>query len=275
MKRFIKKYWYWALIIVSLPIIINYILLIPAFTPIVGTNDSWLSFWGGYLGTLAAFIILAVQYTQNKKENEKNRKLQFDILHYEQEMRWLDSFRAVGLNIAKTYCHNNLVEIITMMQANPKIAFDLIRQNFNNTQITDAQFHYTEKHDTAANKLDDFLVQKYRKYNAIIWDLQSIIVTMMDESVTTPTQFYSRIRQYNISTYLQTVISEYQNTPNNITNVTSQSEKPQLNNSARDIQLNLANKLITTFEHDSDDIRQQICDYITAEQQRINKIVKL
>ncbi|MGN0007697.1 MAG: hypothetical protein ACI35T_06335 [Alistipes sp.] len=98
---------------------------------------------------------------------------------------------------------------------------------------------------------------------------------MMDESVTTPTQFYSRIRQYNISTYLQTVISEYQNTPNNITNITSQSEKPQLNNSARDLQLNLANKLITMFEHNSDDIRQQICDYITAEQQRINKIVEL
>ena len=77
MKILIKKYWWVALIILLLPITLNFILLIPSFTTIVGDEIVWLSFWGGYLGaiisTATAFIILYIQQKENKSENKKNR----------------------------------------------------------------------------------------------------------------------------------------------------------------------------------------------------------
>lgn len=39
----LKKYWWWIIIaFIAIPIFLNIILLIPAFTPIVGDNTVWL-----------------------------------------------------------------------------------------------------------------------------------------------------------------------------------------------------------------------------------------
>lgn len=88
-KEWVKKYWWVILIILLLPFVINVILLMPAFFPIVGENTDWLSFWGCYLGAIisagVAFIILGVQYQQNNTENSKNRQLQISVLKYQQE----------------------------------------------------------------------------------------------------------------------------------------------------------------------------------------------
>lgn len=96
MKLF-KKYWWAVLIILALPIVINFLLLVPAFSPIVGENTDWLSFWGGYLGAIVsagvAFIILYIQRndnktqndsnrTENEKQNEANRHLQLNIIKH-------------------------------------------------------------------------------------------------------------------------------------------------------------------------------------------------
>lgn len=55
----IKKYW-WCFIIalIVVPIALNFILLIPAFTPIVGNNQTWLSFIGTLIGALASFAMI-------------------------------------------------------------------------------------------------------------------------------------------------------------------------------------------------------------------------
>ena len=62
MKDWLKKYWWAILIILILPVAINFALLVPAFSPIVGEDTDWLAFWGGYLGAIisagVAFIIL-------------------------------------------------------------------------------------------------------------------------------------------------------------------------------------------------------------------------
>lgn len=91
--EWIKKYWWGLLIILIIPIVINYILLLPAITPIVGDNTVWLSFWGGYLGAIisaaVAFVILAVQYRQNQNENIASRQLQINTLKYQQELNQL------------------------------------------------------------------------------------------------------------------------------------------------------------------------------------------
>ena len=97
MKDWIKKYWWTVLIILALPTVVNFILLVPAFTTIVGNNADWLSFWGGYLGAIisagVAFVILYLQRKDNEKQNEENRTLQINVLKYQQEMQWFNELK--------------------------------------------------------------------------------------------------------------------------------------------------------------------------------------
>lgn len=70
--EFIRKYW-WCFIIalIVVPIALNFILLIPAFTPIVGDNQIWLSFIGTLIGALASFAMIfftAKTLEQNEKQ---------------------------------------------------------------------------------------------------------------------------------------------------------------------------------------------------------------
>lgn len=75
----IKKYW-WCFIIalIIVPIALNFILLIPAFTPIVGDNQTWLSFIGTLIGALTSFVMIfftAKTLEQNEKQlNELKRQ---------------------------------------------------------------------------------------------------------------------------------------------------------------------------------------------------------
>ena len=78
-----NKYWWWILVILILPFAINFILLIPTFTKIVGDNTTWLSFWGSYLGSIisagVAFVILHIQRKDTNAQNANNRKESFSI----------------------------------------------------------------------------------------------------------------------------------------------------------------------------------------------------
>ena len=76
-----------VVVIYVIPRIINCLILKPARFEVVGDGTHWLSFWGGYLGAIisagVAFIILAVQYQQNKNENTANRELQKNVLKHQ------------------------------------------------------------------------------------------------------------------------------------------------------------------------------------------------
>ncbi|MBO5061109.1 MAG: hypothetical protein J6C31_00555 [Prevotella sp.] len=69
--NFLKKYW-WRFIIavIVIPVITNFILLIPTFTPIVGDNTSWLSFFGSFIGAIASFVMIFFT-TKTLEQNEK------------------------------------------------------------------------------------------------------------------------------------------------------------------------------------------------------------
>lgn len=99
MKDLLKKYWWLILIITVLPVIVNYVLLIPAFGPVVGDSVHWLAFWGSYLTSLVsaliAFLILFIQRRDNHIENKQNRQLQINVLKYQQEMQWLNEKREI------------------------------------------------------------------------------------------------------------------------------------------------------------------------------------
>lgn len=112
MKELVKRYWWIAVLVLVLPVVINFVLQIPTFTPIVGDSETWLSFWGGYLGAVVsagvAFIILIIQYQQNKDENRNNRQLQINTIKHQQEQARLHSITEVS---AKIISDTNLAKV--------------------------------------------------------------------------------------------------------------------------------------------------------------------
>lgn len=134
MNEILRKYWWVIVVAFAAPIILNFALLCPAITPIVGDNIEWLSFWGGYLGAIISssmsFIILAIQYRQNHSENEKNRKLQIAILEYQQETQWLNLLRKACADFLGTMTRNEYIEIAQKLKTNPKEAFLLTRRPY-------------------------------------------------------------------------------------------------------------------------------------------------
>ena len=84
-KKILKKYWVISLMIALLtPIILNFILLIPAFTNIVGTETDWLEFWGTYLSAIASFAMVFITW----KTLEQNRE-QLNLM----KKQWEDEHR--------------------------------------------------------------------------------------------------------------------------------------------------------------------------------------
>lgn len=51
-KSFLKKYWWAFLVLIIAPILINYLILKPAFFNFVGKDTDWLGFWGAYILSL-------------------------------------------------------------------------------------------------------------------------------------------------------------------------------------------------------------------------------
>lgn len=81
--EFLKKYWYIGVLIVFIiPLILNLLMSVGNFG--VGSNDGWLGFWGGYLGSIlsgvVAYGIARYQMSQEKEKEYKNRI--YDLLPY-------------------------------------------------------------------------------------------------------------------------------------------------------------------------------------------------
>lgn len=101
-----------VVVIYVIPRIINYLILKPASFEVVGDGTHWLSFWGGYLGAIisagVAFIILGIQYQQNKKENNDNRTLQKNVLKHQVRTQRLNTIEARLIDYFQSF---NYVEI--------------------------------------------------------------------------------------------------------------------------------------------------------------------
>lgn len=69
---FIKKYWKIALTICLAPGIVGIIMTLPITNIDNGSNDGWLGFWGGYLGSIIGVIGVFIQISR-QREYEKRR----------------------------------------------------------------------------------------------------------------------------------------------------------------------------------------------------------
>lgn len=116
--KLLKHYWWVLLIILGVPILLNFFVFMPTSRLSVGRLQDWMAFWGSYLGatisTLAAFVILYIQRKDNKIENSKNHQLQLNVLSYQQEVQWLSELRKAIANHICVYRENDIKEIINL-----------------------------------------------------------------------------------------------------------------------------------------------------------------
>ncbi len=112
----IKKYWWVALLVIIAPILINYLILQPAFFSFVGKDTDWLSFWGAYIGTILssviAFYVLHKQLQQNHDENEANRRQQISFIAYQQKSMWLNELKTRMYDYFMAFSQNDIISLI-------------------------------------------------------------------------------------------------------------------------------------------------------------------
>lgn len=80
-KRTIRNLIICDLIIISIPIFLNFVLSMPSPIPskyIIGNSSDWLSFWGVYIGSIGTFLmalIAVASLKQNDKLSSQNERL--------------------------------------------------------------------------------------------------------------------------------------------------------------------------------------------------------
>lgn len=190
--------------IIILPIIINWLILKPSIFEYVGTGVDWLLFWGGYVGAIisagVAFLILAIQYKQNRKENKKNRDLQINILKYQQEMQWFNELKSKCIDYYNTFDQNDVINLCNLIHKNKKEtileAEELINELINrNNKVTFAlEFLFTKERDEEETKI----LLKLKEYNlafkALICDTQFLVRILKKNE--DPNQLFMYIDDY-------------------------------------------------------------------------------
>ena len=291
MKIPIKKYWWIALVILLLPITINFVLLSPSFTAVVGDEIAWLSFWGGYLGaiisTAAAFIILYIQRKDNESENEKNRvdnevqnkqnreeneklnranrQLQLNIMKYHQQYHWLDEFRNASLKYSQALNNNNLVLISNMMWEHPQDAFNIVKQLFDDLDTYHAKFAFTRKQNEESATLAQYIREKAELYRCSLNDLQWIVLYFKAHAP----QFRCKC---NFIQYLQSYPDKRANTEHILQLAKMQTEQVISGNNHKYFN-DISHTITTSVDGFAYDVQSKLYEYIKQEQNNIDKLL--
>lgn len=280
MKLF-KKYWWAVLIILVLPIVINFLLMIPAFSPIVGEDTDWLAFWGGYLGAIisaaVAFIILYIQRKDNERQikdaqkdndtqNKANRNLQINILKYQQEQVRLNNFIAVS---SKLIASINPMDVKTLCkqlrQDNvPQIEHDLLTCLNSITSIQQEFCLHLSDKDGRQKRLGTDSNKIIARYTDALCDIQNLLTLVSVSGIPMTHDILKAYAQSpenkRMSANLKTAIVNY--TPAQIENVKLEW-----------MWEGIAISLLDLVQNESTNLYNIIDDYVSEERTRIEKIL--
>ena len=268
MKTLFKRCWWVVLLVIIIPIFINFVLLIPALTDIVGNNTDWLSFWGGYLGSIisagVAFFILEIQYKQNKNENERNRKLQINVIKHQQELEQIHNIIKISSNLILSV---NPAEIIHLSRQIGIINSSLILERLRD-MVLKVENHekelslYIDADRRVKNKNLVLKIGNYTfNYITVLKDIENLIVIFNRYNNDLKTDDFKDTGLFgeNVTIELQNVILEYELTKKtNLSYVDCRSIAIKRIEQIIDLQSNLQN---------------EITDYIESEKKRINQIL--
>lgn len=200
-------------VLLLLPIIVNSLYLFNAWHQIFEEPSKWSVFWATYLSSIASFAMVFITWKTlrqnkeqseankianaeeneknrvanelankanreiNKEENEKNRTLQLNLLKQQNEMQWLNMFRQIVSEYVQLYNANDIIDVINMIGTN-NIAYaqNIIKALLDRANRCQAQYTFFRRNDTEGQRLDDFIRQHFQIYNAVVQDIQQIVV---------------------------------------------------------------------------------------------------
>lgn len=218
MKNVFIKYWWLFTAIIILPFLLNFLLLIPRFTVIVGNESKWLSFWGSYLGAVisagVAFIILFKQLEQNHKENEKNRTLQIQTTKVQQHYQWYNTLCECAAEYVYSFQVNEIIKLQNMivlhnpyedimaqfynlMKTSSTSSMKMVFKGYNNEIDTD-------EYDKDCEKYEDY-------YSDIILDIQTLYLYQRNNTEPSIMEFINTklgtIKNSKIKQFIETHIA--------------------------------------------------------------------
>ncbi|MBD5284542.1 MAG: hypothetical protein HDS31_08105 [Bacteroides sp.] len=156
-------------IVLVIPIAINFILLIPNITPIVGNNVDWLRFWASYLGLIIAIIIPTTVCYVSLRENRLSRKEQL-------KKELLQEFKNTCLKCGMAYLPQSLSETLYFC-----IDFEEVQRELkaHRQQIIQAHLnfilHYDEYNDISSEHLGDLENNCYQWHYNLMNDAFAIV----------------------------------------------------------------------------------------------------
>lgn len=255
-------------VIYIIPRTINYIILKPATFEIVGDGTHWLSFWGSYLGAIisagVAFFILAIQYRQNKKENERNRNLQINVIKHQQELEQLHSIIKISSDLILSV---NPIEIMRLSRQigiiNSSLMLERLRDIVLKVENHEKELSlYIDADRRVKNKNLVLKIGNYTfNYITVLKDIENLIVIFNRYNNDLKTDDFKDTGLFgeNVTIELQNVILEYELTKKtNLSYVDCRSIAIKRIEQIIDLQSNLQN---------------EITDYIESEKKRINQIL--
>lgn len=272
MKNWIMRYKWTILItiiVASVPIALNFILLLPSCTSIVGNNTEWLSFWSGYISAAVAFIILHIQRMdsrqqiennrkENKRENAENRKLLLNTLKYQQEMQWLNMFRQASVEYVSAYTYNDLVHSINVMRENPKDAFNILGRLLDRLAKCDTSLGYVGMRGENNDKLYNTCASFFVLYNDVVDDVQNMMVYIINTKSFAFEAFCVDSANMQITEDMKNIIS-----------FVAAKKGLNMEQCFNEVAMNR----IKVIEKPATEIRDIFASYITAEQKRIDEIL--
>ena len=277
----IKKYWWILIIMLVLPVGINYILLktTPFSIPIVGEDTDWLSFWGGYLGAIistgAAFIILYIQRKDNERQNaynrsqnKSNRQLQLNILQYQQEYQWYKELKVSCIDYYNAFDQNDIINLCNLINEKKSVSLSEASKllesliDKNNKVTFQLEFQFSKNKDEEEIRLLKKLEGYNLVYMALIYDAQYIIRQFKknDEVYS----LYDRIDEYKKRNTIPQI------TTNRIVTILEQSVYYP------GVQTEILNKLFAARKNFSPQlIKETLSELIKYEEEKINKIIEI
>lgn len=270
MKDFLKKYWWCIIIIVFAPIVINYLLLIPAIGPVVGNNIHWLAFWGSYLAalipTVGAFMILYIQRRDSleenekrRKENEQNRQLQINILKYQQEMQWLNGKKNILIDFSLALSRDNLVELSNKMAYGQDILPD-IKSLLADLVGKDSQigFMMVPEQTEKFKEFNSIRKTSYKAQRDAIMDLQEI--NFLFHRIPLEQRYMVLVDRFQkglVHKRLTDIIASY----------------PSYHIFLQQNPVDIANQLIFSLPELLESTRNAALEYVKSEEERISKLI--
>lgn len=170
-----KKILIWAAISIAIvPIIINFVLQIPAITVIVGDNIDWLHFYGSYLGSIIGSIIGAIVTIYVLRKTIKYYRKKDS---YQHDMDWLNEFRKICSEYIRPFNSNNIQMILYEMVKDAQKAYYHCGLHINNCMDKDTKMSFiiNSMKDADLDNLYKTLNAYHTIYRDSFNDLQKVL----------------------------------------------------------------------------------------------------